>query len=120
MAEGLARNLFKDKASIQSAGSRPSGVNSYAIKVMTEVGIDISRYRSKSIDNFRNVPFDFVITLCAEEICPVYLGKSHQLHWRFPDPAAVQGSEEEKLAAFRKVRDDLISKLKQFESTLKL
>jgi len=80
MAEGLARNLFGDEMRIQSAGSRPSRVNPFAIRVMAEVGIDISGHTSKSVDTISPDDVDLVITLCAEEVCPVFLGRAHRLH----------------------------------------
>ena len=114
MAEGLARHFFGDRAKFLSAGSQPSKVNPLAIQVMKEVGIDISAHQSKSVDKINPKDIDLVITLCAEEVCPVFLGKAKHLHWPFPDPASVSGSEEERLAAFRKIRDLILDKMKSY------
>lgn len=113
MAEGILRHLKGSKFEVFSAGLRPSVVNPIAIKVMAEIGIDISGHRSKSVDEFQGLGFDFVITTCdgARETCPVFPGKARHLHWGFNDPAAVKGSEEEILSAFRKVRDEIKSKI---------
>ena len=109
MAEGILRYHMGDKFEVESAGTRPSAVNPIAIKVMAEIGIDISGHRSKPIDEFQRMYFDFVITTCdaARETCPVFPGIARHLHWSFNDPAAVRGSEEEILSAFRKVRDEI-------------
>ena len=107
MAEGLAKAHFGDKALIQSAGSKPSRVNPLAVKALAELGIDISGNRSKSVDEIDPSTVDTVITLCAEEVCPVFLGKAERLHWGLPDPASQVGTEEEKLQKFREVRDEI-------------
>lgn len=98
-----------DKLEVESAGIRPSAVNPIAIKIMAEIGIDISEHRSKSVDEFQGTSFDFVITTCdaARETCPVFPGKARHLHWSFNDPAEARGSEEEILSAFRKVREEI-------------
>ncbi len=113
MAEGILRHLMGDKFVVESAGTRPSVVNPVAIKVMAEIGIDISGHRSKSADEFQGIRFDLVITTCdaARETCPFFPGKARHLHWSFNDPAAVRGSEEEILSAFRKVRDEIKTKI---------
>lgn len=113
MAEGLAKNILGSKVTIQSAGSRPSIVNPLAIQVMNEIGIDISKQTSKSVDVIDPSSVDTVITLCAEEVCPVYLGKATKVHWPFPDPAS-NGSTEEQVVQFRKVRDAIKIKIIQF------
>ncbi len=115
MAEGLLRHLRGDKFEVFSAGTRPSAVNPAAIKVMAEIGIDISGHRSKSVEEFQGMNFDFVITTCdaARETCPVFPGKARRLHWNFKDPAAVRGSEEEILSAFRKVRDEIKQRVQE-------
>ncbi len=108
MAEGLIRHFLGDRVEVYSAGTRPAGyVHPLAIKAMQEVGIDISHQRSKSTDEFRGMDFDLVITVCddAERNCPVWLGRGRRVHIGFPDPAAATGSEEERLRAFRDVRD---------------
>ncbi len=111
MAEGLARKYLGDKALVQSAGSRPSRVNPLAIRALSEVGIDISRHRSKSVDEIDPSTVDTVITLCAEEVCPVYLGKAERIHWPLPDPAGHDGTEDEQLQKFRDVRDEISRRL---------
>ncbi len=109
MAEGLLRTLAGDRFKVFSAGSNPSVVNPLAIQVMDERGIDIHGQRSKHLREYLQQPFDYVITVCdaAAETCPLFPGKAERIHWSFPDPAAVEGDDEAKLAAFRKVRDDL-------------
>jgi arsenate reductase len=113
MAEGLLRTLAGEGVEVFSAGSKPSKVNPYAIQAMQARGIDISGQRSKHLSEFLDQPFDYVITVCdhAAETCPVFPGKAKRIHWSFPDPADAQGSDEEILAAFRDVRNDLESKL---------
>lgn len=110
MAEGLARFIFGGKADFYSAGSMPLKVNPFSIKVMNELGIDISQHSSKSVEDIPVKSFDYVITLCAEEVCPVYLGATTKLHWPFQDPA---GESEPVLAEqkFRKARDLIKEKL---------
>jgi arsenate reductase len=116
IAEGLANSMFANKATIQSAGSAPSGkVQLWAIEVLKEEGIDISRNFSKSFDQLSPkflASLDYVITLCAEEVCPVMVSKAKKIHWPIPDPASA--SEEEKQSAFRQVRDSIRSKLESF------
>jgi arsenate reductase len=109
IAEGILRHLKGSKFDVFSAGTRPSVVNPIAIKVMAEIGIDISGHRSKSVQEFQGMNFDFVITTCdaAGETCPVFPGIARHLHWSFNDPANADGSEEEILSAFRKVRDEI-------------
>ena len=107
MAEGIARSLAPAGTKICSAGSRPTNVRPEAIAVLKEIGIDISRHHAKAVAEIPVAEVDTVITLCGEEECPVFLGKATRLHWGLPDPAAVSGSEAERLNAFRQVRDDL-------------
>lgn len=114
MAEGLARHLFGDKIIVQSAGSKPSKVNPLAIQAMNEIGIDISDHRSKSVDEINPDSVDKVITLCAEEVCPVFLGKAERLHWPLADPASVTGLSEDQINAFRKTRDLIKNKIEAF------
>jgi arsenate reductase len=118
MAEGLVNHDLAGKVQAFSAGTEPSSVNPLAIVAMKELGIDISRQRSKSIEEFAGEKFDFVITLCdhAAETCPVFFGGSQRIHMGFPDPAAAAGSQEEKLAAFRGVRDQIRNQLVEFLS----
>lgn len=107
MAEGIARALAPAGVTVWSAGSRPTRVRPEAIAVLAEIGIDISGHRSKAVAEIPADQVDTVITLCGEEECPVFLGRARRLHWGLPDPAAVSGSEEERLGAFRVVRDEL-------------
>ena len=112
MAEGLARHLFPDLR-IQSAGSRPSRVNPYAIEVLKEAGLDISGHTSKSVQDIGPATVDLVITLCAEEVCPAFLGQAQRLHWPIPDPASEDPSlgPEELRARFRAGRDEISRRL---------
>ena len=109
IAEALTNSLLGQQWQATSAGTQPSGyVHPLAIQSLKEIGIDHQGF-SKSVERFRNQPFDLVITLCddADQNCPVWLGKCKRLHIGFPDPAEVQGSQAEKMAAFRNVRDDI-------------
>jgi arsenate reductase (thioredoxin) len=118
LAEGLARMLFGDRAVIQSAGSQPTRVNPYAIEVMQELGIDLAGHASKSVDAIDPAGVDTVITLCAEEVCPVFLGHARRLHWPIPDPATADAlGRDELLQRFRTARDTLRAKLEQFAAT---
>ena len=116
MAEGLLRHDAGDRFEISSAGTNPSKVRPEAVSVMRELGIDISGHRSKSVDEFTGQPFDYVLTVCdhAKESCPIFPGKAVMIHQSFEDPAAMQGSEEARLAAFRQVRDQLRRYLSTF------
>lgn len=110
MAEGLVNHYLVDEWRAYSAGTDPAGyVHPLAVRAMAQLGIDISRQRSKSADEFRRKEFDLVVTVCddAAENCPVWLGQGRRLHIGFPDPARATGNEEEQLAVFRQVRDDL-------------
>jgi arsenate reductase len=113
MAEGLLRQIASNSLEVVSAGSAPSQVNSLAIRVMAERGIDISQHRSKHLEEFAGQLFDVVITVCdlAAETCPVFPGSVERIHWSFPDPAQAKGGEEERLVAFRRVRDGLSERL---------
>lgn len=113
MAEGLLRALSGEHLEVYSAGSAPSHVNSLAIQVMAERGIDISQHHSKYVGEFIGQPFDVVITVCdqAAETCPIFPGKAERIHWSFPDPAKAEGNEQERLAVFRSVRDALEARL---------
>lgn len=112
MAEGLARSLAPAGVRVWSAGSRPTSVRPEAVAVLAEVGVDISGQRSKAVSAIPAAEIDTVVTLCAEEECPVFLGTARRLHWGLPDPAAVQGDEPARLAAFRAVRDELMVRLR--------
>jgi arsenate reductase len=111
MAEGIARSLAPPGVAVSSAGSRPSRVNPLAIRALDEIGLDIRSHRSKSVDGLSPQGIDAVVTLCAEEVCPVFLGKAHRVHWGLPDPAGAGATEEEQLQAFRAVRDELRRRL---------
>ena len=113
MAEGLLRYYKNKKYNVFSAGIDPSHVNPKAIKVMAELGIDISGYASKSVNEFLNKKLDIVITVCdnARESCPVFAGKVKKLHWSFEDPAQAMGTEEEILVVFREVRDQIKTRI---------
>ena len=111
MAEGLARRRFGRNAQIQSAGSRPSSVNRLAVRVMEEIGIDISGQTSKSVDTIAADSVDTVVTLCAEQVCPAFLGFARRIHWPLNDPAAATGGEAERLQTFRVVRDEIARRL---------
>ena len=112
MAEGVARKLAPAAVTISSAGSEPSRVRPQAVRALAEIGIDASTQRSKSFDEFRDEDVDCVITLCAEENCPVWLGDAWRVHWALPDPAAVTGSDAEVMSSFRAVRDELWQRMK--------
>ena len=116
MAEGLLRQQAADRFEVFSAGTKPSSVRPEAIAVMNEIGIDISGHRSKGITEFTGQEFDYVVTVCdnARALCPVFPGRSRQLHWPFDDPAAVAGSQAQREAAFRKVRDQLHARILEF------
>ncbi len=111
MAEGIARALAPASVEVSSAGSQPSMLNPLAVKALAEIGIDISKHRSKGVDEIRPNDVDAVITLCAEEVCPVWLGKARRYHWGLPDPAQAGATEAERLQAFRDVRDELRRRL---------
>ena len=116
MAEGLLRHDGGDRFEVFSAGVKPSLVRPEAIAVMKELGIDISGHRSKSVDEFADVPLDIIVTVCdnARETCPVFPANVERLHWPFEDPALVQGSEETRTAAFRKVRDQIRERIQTY------
>ena len=116
MAEGLLRHDAGEQFEVESAGTKPSSVRPEAIAAMRELGIDISGHRSKSVEEFAGQHFDYVITVCdnARETCPVFFGAGKQLHQSFDDPAAQTGSDEERLALFRRVRGELRAYLTDF------
>ena len=111
MAEGIARALAPPGVRISSAGSAPSKLNPLAVKALDEIGIDIRRQYSKSVDDVPADGVDAVVTLCAEEVCPVFPGKAMRLHWGLPDPVSAAKPEEEQLRSFREVRDELRRRL---------
>ena len=116
MGEGLFRDEGGGGYEVSSAGTKPSQVRPEAIAVMREIGIDISGNRSKSVDEFAGQAFDFVVTVCdsARDNCPVFPGATKRIHWSLEDPAAVEGPEDERLAAFRRIRDQLRERVKAF------
>jgi arsenate reductase len=107
MAEGLLRHLAGDRFEAMSAGTEATRVRPLAVRAMEEIGIDISGQESKTLDRYLEESFDYVITVCddANETCPFFPGAANRLHWSFEDPSRVEGSEEERLAVFRSVRD---------------
>ncbi len=109
IAEGLLRHLYGSIYKVWSAGTAPSEVDPCAIEVMREIGVDISRHRSKSIAEFAEEEFDYVVTVCnhAKEACPFFPKGKKYLHRSFEDPSAFNGPQEEKLVRFRKVRDEI-------------
>ena len=116
MAEGLLRDLAGDRFEVASAGVAPAQVRPEAITAMRELGIDISQQRSKSVDEFANQNFDYVITVCdnANEQCPVFPANTKRIQWSFRDPAAARGDEESRLQVFRKIRDEILAQLRLF------
>jgi arsenate reductase len=116
MAEGLLRHEAGERFEVFSAGTQPSLVRPEAIAVMREIGIDISGHRSKSVDELLNQDLDTIVTVCdhAKESCPVFPGDAVRLHWPFPDPASVEGSEEQRTDAFRKIRDRIHGRIMVF------
>src|SRR5215217_549740 len=114
MAEGLLRNMAGDRFEVASAGVSPSHVRPEAIAVMAELGIDISGHRSKTVDEFLDQPFDYVITVCdnTNQQCPVFPQMTTRIHWSFEDPAAFEGNEDLRMKAFRRVRDQIRERLK--------
>jgi arsenate reductase len=119
MAEGLLRHDAGDRFEVFSAGTKPGQVRSEAIAVMRELGIDISGHRSKNVDEFTGQNFHYVLTVCdnAKESCPIFPGKTVAIHRNFDDPAVVQGSEENRFAVFRRVRDEIRDYLRVFSAT---
>jgi arsenate reductase len=115
MAEGLLRDMAVERFEVHSAGTEAALVRPQAIKVMKELGIDISGQESKTLKRYLGEPFDYVITVCddANEACPFFPGARRRLHWSFEDPAAAEGSEEERLGVFRKVRDQIKERIEE-------
>jgi len=113
MAEGFLRALAADRFEAASAGTEARGVNPLAARVMAESGIDLGAHTSKTLDRFLGEPWDHVITVCdsANEACPVFPGAAERLHWSFDDPSASRGTEAERLAVFRRVRDEINARI---------
>jgi len=116
IAEGFVRHLAGDRFHVTSAGLEPSAVNPRAIQVMHEDGVDISRHTSKNAEQFVGQQFDYIITVCdnAKERCPFFPGQAERIHWSFEDPAAAQGTEDDVLAVFREVRDQIKNRISEF------
>ena len=115
MAEAIWEQAGNGQWASESAGSKPSGyVHPLAIRACKEIGFDLSAYESKSLEQFRDQPFDLVVTVCdnAKESCPVFPGAVETLHWPFDDPADATGTEEEQIVVFRRVRDEITAKIK--------
>jgi arsenate reductase len=119
MAEGWLRRIAGDDLEVASAGTEATRVHPLAIRAMDEVGIDLRGHTSKTLDRFLGVPWDYVITVCdsARERCPVFPGRAQRIHWSFDDPSAATGTDEECLATFRRVRDEIGSRLQQWVTT---
>lgn len=113
MAEGLSRHLARDRFEAHSAGTEATSVNPLAVFAMAELGVDISGQKSKTLDRYLGESFDHVITVCdsANEACPFFPGAANRLHWSFDDPSEASGSEEDRLAVFRKVRDEIRARI---------
>jgi len=109
MAEGLTKAMFPGRVDARSAGTQPGSVHPLAIEAMAEIGIDITGHRSKHLDEFTNERFDLAVTVCdgANETCPFFYGAREHEHAGFPDPSSVEGTHEERLAAFRQAREDI-------------
>ena len=119
MAEGLLRHDGGGRFEVFSAGVSPSRVRPEAIEAMRELGVDISGQRSKSVEEFAGQAFDYVITVCdnAREQCPIFPAETKRIHWSFDDPAAAAGDEAQRLAVFRRVRDEIRARLADFTLT---
>lgn len=117
MAEGLLRKLGDDQFEVFSAGTEATRVHPLAIEAMREIGIDISGQQSKTLDMFNGEQFDYVITVCdrANETCPVFPSDTERIHWSFDDPSAATGTDEQRLRAFRNVREGIQQRLRMFQ-----
>lgn len=115
MAEGLLRYLAGDRFEVHSAGTEATHLRPRAIVAMREIGVDISGQESKTLDRYLGEPFEYVVTVCddANEVCPVFPGAKNRLHWSFEDPSKATGSEEERLAVFRRVRDEIQARIEE-------
>ncbi len=116
MAEALLRHLYGDRYEAYSAGTEATGVRPLSIRAMNDLDIDISKQGSKTLNQYLEQPWDYVITVCdeANEACPVFPGGAQRLHWSFPDPSTVSGTEEEQLAVYRQVRDAIRNRIEEF------
>jgi arsenate reductase len=115
MAEGLLRHLAGDRFEVMSAGTEATSVRPEAIEAMSEFGADISGQASKTLERYLGEPFDYVVTVCddANEACPVFPGAENRLHWSLQDPSRAEGSEEQRLEVFRKVRDEIQTRISE-------
>ena len=115
MAEGLLRHLAGDRFEVHSAGTETTSVRPEAIEAMSELSVDISGQESKTLERYLGEPFDYVVTVCddANEACPVFPGAENRLHWSFRDPSRAEGSEEERLEVFRKVREEIQGRISE-------
>jgi arsenate reductase len=122
LAHGIAAKRFGERVRVQSAGSKPSRVNPYAIEVAREIGVDLGGHTSKSVDTIDPASVETVITLCAEEVCPVFLGQARRLHWPIPDPASDDPSlsREQMFERFRTARDELTARINGLAASLGL
>lgn len=122
MAEGLARDIFGDRVLVESAGSRPTSLNPHAVAVMSEIGLDISQQRSKTVEDIDLAGLDAVVTLCAEEVCPVVPGTVRRIHWAIADPVSSDPelSAEDQRARFRSARDQIRARLEILHALLDL
>lgn len=116
MAEGLLRHLAGYRFEVESAGTEATHVRPLALEAMKEIGIDISGHRSKTITSFGDRRFDWAVTVCdsANEACPIFPGGTRRLHWSFDDPSGATGTDAERLAVFRRVRDEIRAKIEEF------
>lgn len=121
MGEGLFRHEGAGQWQVESAGTKPSLVRPEAIAAMAEIGIDISGHRSKSVNEFVGQNFDYVVTVCdnARDACPVFPGAVNRLHWSFEDPASAQGPEAQRIAEFRRIRNQIHERVRTFADALK-
>ena len=119
MAEGLLRGLAGDRFEVISAGTKPVGLNPLAVRAMAELGLDIAGHASKHVDSFAEREFTHVVTVCdnARETCPTFPAGSKSLHWSFDDPAEAAGDEQERMAVFRRVRDEIAARIREFVGT---
>lgn len=116
MAEGILRHLGEGAVEVYSAGTEATDVHPLAVRALQQMGIDISGHRAKNVNEFADQTFDFVITLCdsARELCPVFPGNPERIHWSFPDPSAVEGTEAVRYRAFSQTAQELMTRLRPF------
>ena len=119
MAEALLRAKAGDRFDVESAGTEATHVRPLAVTAMAEIGIDLTGHTSKRLDRFLQQPWDFVITVCdsANEACPVFPAAARRLHWSFADPSRATGTDEQRLAVFRRVRDEIAARISDWIQT---